>query len=52
VAEVTFDGLQSGRFRHTSHLVRWRFDKTPHECTYDQFAITPPAELEEVFGDG
>jgi hypothetical protein len=32
--------------------VRWRFDKTPPECTYDQFAITPPAELEEVFGDG
>ncbi len=52
VAEVTYDGLQSGRFRHTSHLVRWRFDKTPPECTYDQFAITPPAELEEVFGPG
>ena len=51
VGEVTYDGLQSGRFRHTSHLVRWRPDKTPAECTYDQFAITPPAELAQVFTD-
>jgi ATP-dependent DNA ligase len=51
VGEVTYDGLQSGRFRHTSHLVRWRPDKTPAECTYDQFAIIPPAELAQVFTD-
>ena len=51
VAEVTYDGLQSGRFRHTSHWVRWRPDKEPGECTFDQFSITPPAELEQVFGD-
>jgi len=49
VCEVTYDGLQSGRFRHTSHWTRWRPDKTPAECTYDQFAITPPAELAQVF---
>ncbi|MET0912856.1 MAG: ATP-dependent DNA ligase, partial [Acidimicrobiales bacterium] len=51
VAEVTYDGLQSGRFRHTSHWVRWRPDKTPAECTFDQFSITPPAELQQVFAD-
>ncbi|MET0159001.1 MAG: ATP-dependent DNA ligase [Acidimicrobiales bacterium] len=51
VAEVTYDGLQSGRFRHTSHWVRWRRDKTPAECTFDQFSITPPAELQQVFAD-
>jgi ATP-dependent DNA ligase len=50
VAEVTYDGMQSGRFRHTSHWVRWRPDKEPHQCTFDQFEITPPAELEQVFG--
>jgi ATP-dependent DNA ligase len=50
VAEVTYDGLQSGRFRHTSHWVRWRKDKDPAECGFDQFEITPPAELEQVFG--
>jgi ATP-dependent DNA ligase len=52
VGEVTFDALQSGRFRHTSHLVRWRPDKEPAQCTFDQFEITPPAELAQVFGLG
>jgi ATP-dependent DNA ligase len=50
VAEVTYDALQSGRFRHTSHLERWRPDKTPAECTFDQFDVTPPYELAQVFG--
>jgi ATP-dependent DNA ligase len=49
VCEVTYDALQSGRFRHTSHWVRWRPDKTPAECTFDQFEVTPPAELAQVF---
>lgn len=49
VAEVTYDALQSGRFRHTSHFERWRPDKAPPECTFDQFEITPPAELAQVF---
>lgn len=49
VAEVTYDALQSGRFRHTAHWVRWRPDKAPAECRFDQFAITPPAELAQVF---
>jgi ATP-dependent DNA ligase len=50
VAEVSFDALQSGRFRHTSHWERWRPDKTPAECTFDQFEVTPPREIAEVFG--
>lgn len=49
VAEVTYDALQSGRFRHTSHFERWRPDKTPAECTFDQFEVTPPQELKAVF---
>ena len=45
VAEVTYDGLHSGRLRHTARFVRWRPDKTPTECRYDQLDHPTPAEL-------
>ncbi|MFN2568773.1 MAG: ATP-dependent DNA ligase [Candidatus Dormibacteria bacterium] len=40
VCEVAFDHLQGDRFRHASRFLRWRPDKPPAECTYDQ--LTPP----------
>ena len=49
VVEVTYDHMQGGRFRHTAHVARWRPDKDPRECTYDQVAITPPVELSAIF---
>jgi ATP-dependent DNA ligase len=49
VCEVAFEQVQSGRFRHASRFVRWRPDKEPHECTYDQLDTPVPAELAEVF---
>ncbi len=37
VCEVTYDYAQGGqRFRHAAGFVRWRDDKTPEECTFDQ----------------
>jgi ATP-dependent DNA ligase len=50
VCEVAFDHLQGDRFRHGATFLRWRSDKPPGECTYDQIAEAPPAELREVFG--
>jgi ATP-dependent DNA ligase len=50
VAEVAFEQVQSGRFRHASRFVRWRPDKEPHQCTYDQLDTPVPAELASVFG--
>lgn len=50
VCEVTFDHMQGTRFRHASHFVRWRPDKPPEECRYDQLEVTPAYELERVFG--
>ncbi|MEX2238271.1 MAG: ATP-dependent DNA ligase [Dehalococcoidia bacterium] len=50
VCEVTFDHLQGERFRHASTFVRWRPDKPPRECTYDQLTTAIPIELREVFG--
>jgi ATP-dependent DNA ligase len=49
VAEVTYDNLQSGRFRHATHMVRWRPDKDPQDCTFDQLEQTPAVELTQVF---
>ena len=49
VVEVRYENIQSGRFRHASRLVRWREDKTPAECTYDQLDEAPPAELKMIF---
>ena len=36
VVEVTFDHVADGRIRHGSKIVRWREDKNPRECTFDQ----------------
>jgi ATP-dependent DNA ligase len=49
VAEVKYDHLQGDRFRHAAVFLRWRPDKTPADCRYDQLEVTPPAELALVF---
>jgi ATP-dependent DNA ligase len=36
VVEIDFDHVSAGRIRHGSKLRRWRDDKDPHACTYDQ----------------
>lgn len=50
VAEVAFDHLQGDRFRHGTTFQRWRPDKSPAECRYDQLDETPPALLADLFG--
>jgi ATP-dependent DNA ligase len=49
VCEVKYDHLQGERFRHAAIFQRWRPDKPPAECTYDQLEVTTPYELEKVF---
>ena len=50
VCEVSFDHMQGRRFRHTSHFKRWRPDKQPKDCTYEQLDVTPPYEVAKIFG--
>lgn len=50
VCEVSFDHMQGTRFRHAAHFERWRFDKRPEECTYDQLDVVPAYELAKIFG--
>jgi ATP-dependent DNA ligase len=52
VCEVTFDYLQGPRFRHAATFKRWRGDKPPAQCTFDQIAVTVPFELAQVFSAG
>jgi ATP-dependent DNA ligase len=49
VIEVEFDQLQSQRFRRVARFIRWRPDKTPDQCRYDQLEVAIPIELREVF---
>jgi len=50
VCEVAFDHLQGDRFRHAATFKRWRPDKPPADCRYDQLEETPPALLADLFG--
>ena len=50
VCEVKYDHLQGNRFRHGTTFLRWRPDKRPEDCRYDQLEVTPPYELAQIFG--
>ncbi|HEY2993955.1 MAG TPA: ATP-dependent DNA ligase [Methylomirabilota bacterium] len=50
VCEVAYDHMQGTRFRHAAQFLRWRPDKRPQDCRYDQLDVTPAYELERVFG--
>ena len=50
VCEVAFDHLQGDRFRHGTTFQRWRPDKPPADCRYDQLEVTPAALLTDLFG--
>ena len=52
VCEVKYDHMQGDRFRHAAVFQRWRPDKPPADCRYDQLEVTPAYELEKVFGAG
>ncbi len=39
VCEVAYERLQSGRFRHSARFLRWRPDKPPAECTFEQLPL-------------
>ena len=49
VCEVKYDHMQGKRFRHAAIFLRWRPDKPPRDCTYDQLEVARPFALDEVF---
>jgi ATP-dependent DNA ligase len=49
VIEVAYEHMQGDRFRHGARFRRWRPDKPPADCRYDQLEVTPPYELQSIF---
>ena len=52
VVQVAYDHMQGGRFRHTAQFRRWRTDKRPRDCTFEQLEVVPPHELAAIFRTG
>lgn len=52
VAEVSYDQLTGGRFRHATRLERWRPDKDPAECTMDQLERPSGVTFSDVVAAG
>jgi ATP-dependent DNA ligase len=49
---VKYDHLQGDRFRHAATFLRWRPDKAPQDCRYDQLEVVAPYDLSRVFTSG
>jgi len=43
VVEVRYDHVGGGRFRHGTRLLRWRPDKAPRQCTFEQIEASATA---------
>lgn len=48
VCEVAYDAMEGDRFRHTAQFRRWRPDRDPQSCTYDQLERPVSVPLERV----
>jgi len=51
VVEVTFGQLESGRFRHGVSFQRWRPDRTPESCRYEQLDVASPVAFDELLAE-
>ena len=49
VCEVKYDHMQGDRFRHAAVFLRWRADKRPQDCRFDQLEVARPYELDKIF---
>ena len=52
VVEVKYDHMEGVRFRHTTQFVRWRTDREPKSCTYEQLDVPVRFDLQEILGLG
>jgi ATP-dependent DNA ligase len=48
VVEVRYDHMEGTRFRHTTHFVRWRDDRDPTSCTYEQLEVPVSYDLSSL----
>jgi ATP-dependent DNA ligase len=52
VIEVGYEHMEGRRFRHTAHFKRWRPDRDPESCGYDQLEEVASYDLGEVLSGG
>ena len=52
VVEVAYDQFQGPRLRHLASFVRWRSDREPQSCTFEQIAEIDPYPLSDVLRSG
>lgn len=50
VVEVRYDHMEGDRFRHTAQFVRWRPDRDPRSCTFDQLEEPVSFDLAKILG--
>jgi ATP-dependent DNA ligase len=50
VCEVAYEGMEGDRIRHTARFRRWRTDRTPQSCTYEQLEQPVAYDLDDIFG--
>jgi ATP-dependent DNA ligase len=50
VVEVRYEHMEGNRFRHTAQFNRWRPDRTPQSCTYEQLEEPVSFDLGDVLG--
>jgi ATP-dependent DNA ligase len=48
VVEVAYEHMQGDRFRHTARFRRWREDRTPESCTYEQLEVPMAYDLDDI----
>ena len=48
VVEVEYDQMEGDRLRHAGRVKRWRTDKDPQDCTYDQLEVPARYDLGDV----
>jgi len=48
VVEVKYEHMEGNRFRHLAHFVRWRDDRTPQSCTYEQLEQPITFKLDDI----
>ena len=52
VVEVRYEHMEGDRFRHTAQFKRWRPDRDPRSCTYEQLEEPVKYNLDEIFAGG
>jgi ATP-dependent DNA ligase len=52
VVEVEYDQMEGSRFRHAARFLRWRPDKQPRQCSYDQLEVPVRYDLADVLSGG